>query len=211
MRFLAIRGWRSLPLALCVLAAGIVPHGCGDDETSPPDVGPTGDPKVTITLPRDGDCVAIGEPAAPTIPISIAVEQLLLRPPGACGAYAQCGYAQIVLPGGKVNSKSSGPVLELDLTEIADPYIEDFEVPVEIVAESTGKTMLNHDGQPVAATIHISIAKECTPGTGGAGGTGGTGGSGGNGGSGGSGGAGGAGGAGGSGGAAGGAGGQGGG
>jgi hypothetical protein len=197
-----------LVAALCLLAGVAAPIGCGDDETNPPDIGPTGNPKLTITLPRDGDCVAIGDGVGVTVPISFAVEQLLLRPPGACGAYAQCGYARLLLNGAE-NNKGSGPVVELNLP--ADKYAE-MQLTVEIIQSSTGKTMLDEEGKPVAAQITITTAESCTGGVGGGGGggAGGGGGSGGAGGAGGGGGAGGTGGGGGAGGSSGGAGGQGG-
>ncbi len=88
-------------LACLALAATLV--GCGDDAASPPPTGPDGEMMLTFAEPAaDGACLSIGSDDRWHPTVVMDVEQIVLRPPGGCGSFVQCGhlalYAGAVLP-----------------------------------------------------------------------------------------------------------------
>ncbi|KYF53205.1 hypothetical protein BE08_01375, partial [Sorangium cellulosum] len=130
-----------------VLAAGLAgAAGCSDEETASAP-GPTGTPDITIVGPKDGACVAIGAPPddpsadEPTIAIQVGVSQLLLRPPGTCGAYTQCGHLELSLDG-KKNNAGSGRVIDVRLGAL-DPEERYGEHTITVaVVNDTGEPIL---------------------------------------------------------------------
>ncbi|WP_437693226.1 hypothetical protein [Sorangium sp. So ce176] len=192
-----------------VLAAGLaVAAGCSDEETASAP-GPTGTPEIAIVSPKDGACVAIGAPSAdpsagePTIPIHVGISQLLLRPPGTCGTYSQCGHLVLSLDG-EENSAGAGRVIDVRLGQLdAEERHGEHTITVAVVSD-TGEPILGGENrqEPLTRSLSLTIAASCGDGSGGggSGGDGGSGGAGGSSGAGGSGGDGGSGGVGGSGG-----------
>ncbi|AUX32290.1 uncharacterized protein SOCE836_044270 [Sorangium cellulosum] len=193
-------------LALVLVAGLAGASGCSDDETSTAP-GPTGVPQLEIVSPKDGACVAIGEPSdassddGPTVPISVTVSELLLRPPGTCLTYRQCGHLVLSVDGER-NNAAAGRVIDVRLGAL-DPEERYGELEITIAAVSdAGEPILGGESkqEPLTRSLSLTVAASCEDGSGGAGGDGGSGGDGGAGGGGGSGGDGGAGGDGGSGG-----------
>jgi hypothetical protein len=202
--------WQALALGLVVAFAG-----CEDDEAPAIDLGPTGFPSLAFSdPPSDGPqpvCVAVGPEIDARVPLLVDLTELVLRPPGACGLFPQCGHLEL-WANGILNNEAAVPAVELLLRKLADRYHDGtphagtgepdvVRVRVQMVSDS-GVPMSDHAGEPLADELELITVPSCEGlGGGGSGGAGGFGGSGGAGGAGGSGGAGGAGGAGGSGGA----------
>lgn len=127
-------------LRRALIALALVPlTGCGNEETAPIDPGPTGNPTLAISFPPPGSGVCLqtlGDVDAQA-PFIMNVEQFMLRPPGACGQFAQCGRLALYtcpwsecrepLPGEEpllpvLNNESSVRAIELLLGKLADPY-----------------------------------------------------------------------------------------
>ncbi|XXT24804.1 hypothetical protein WME94_25050 [Sorangium sp. So ce429] len=170
-------------LALVLAAALAGASGCSDDEgESVP--GPTGTPALEIVTPKDGACVAIGAPPAapsadePTIPIRVSVSQLLLRPPGTCGTYAQCGHLELSI-GGEKNSAAAGLVIDARLGEL-DPEERYGELTIAVtIVSDAGVPLLGGESrkEPLTRSLSLTVAESCGDGSGGGGGSGGAGGS----------------------------------
>ncbi|WP_437338804.1 hypothetical protein [Sorangium sp. So ce394] len=180
-------------LALVLVAGLAGASGCSDDETSTAP-GPTGVPELEIVSPKDGACVAIGEPSdassddVPTVPISVTVSELLLRPPGTCLTYRQCGHL-VLSVGGERNNAAAGRVIDVRLGAL-DPEERYGELEITVAAVSdAGEPILGGESkqEPLTRSLSLTVAPSCEDGSGGAGGDGG-GGSGGDGGAGGGGG-----------------------
>jgi hypothetical protein len=174
---------RTRPAGL--LAAGLalaVAGGCGEDEKISGPLGPTGNPKLTIHEVNGAErkelmCVPVGPDPDATISVNVHPDQLLLRPPGTCGAYAQCGHMLLRINGVE-NNRGSAPVIDAQLQNLADRYAE-LTISIEVRTDS-GELILNQDEVPlpVGDTVKvITVMNEasCPEGTGGSGGAGGSG------------------------------------
>ena len=65
---------------------------CDDEEATPIDIGPTGPPSIAFADPPSGTgpvCVSVGDDADARVPLLVNVDELVLRPPGACSTYQQ--------------------------------------------------------------------------------------------------------------------------
>lgn len=182
----------ALLLALPAIVLGSV-AGCSSDTVTAPDLGPTGNPTLTILSPTNGACIAVGSDPNATVSVQTAVTNVLLRPPGACAGIAQCGHLELTV-NGVANSQSAATSVDVLLRKLAD-RTTDLTVEITLVDES-GAPLLDHSATPrplraaVVVTTRASCAKPDAGGGGaGGGGGGGAAGSGGGGGAGGSGGA----------------------
>jgi hypothetical protein len=106
--------------------AALALAACEDDAVAPIDRGPDGNPTMVISLPTPTAgaemlCVSIGDDVDAEVPILVEVEELILRPPGICGDFLQCGhlalYANDVL-----NNESAVRSVHLLLRKLADRY-----------------------------------------------------------------------------------------
>jgi hypothetical protein len=186
---------RARALVFAALCAATM--GCSDDQAAAVDVGPSGPPSVRFTNPASGgDPVCVDVPADDDvrIPLQVRVEELLLRPPGGCGVFAQCGHLALSADG-LLNNESSVRTIELLMRKIANRTHDGkpdasgqpdlLTVQVDVVS-ANGAVLLNDDGEPLRDTLELITVPSCAAlpaGSGGGGGSGGSSGSGGSGGS----------------------------
>ncbi|MCC6555849.1 MAG: hypothetical protein IT372_23040, partial [Polyangiaceae bacterium] len=165
------------PAALLVAALALAVSGCSDDTTSTAVAGPTGNPKLAILSPKDGACVAIGSGIDATIPVEIKVENLYLRPPGACGVYKQCGHL-VLRVNGVENNRGSATVIDVLLRKLADRYAG-LTISVEVINDA-GEPILavltdGAEPAPLMRSVTVTTQVACEGGGGGSGGSGGSG------------------------------------
>ena len=148
--------------------------GCSDDEAASIDVGPTGPPSISFVSPASGGaavCVAIGTDVQGHVPLQTKTEELVLRPPDACGANAQCGHLRLYANGIE-NNEAASEVIDLLLGKLADPYHDGadhpgtgkpdvLEVRVDVV-EDDGEPMLDHDDEPLTDTVDLITVVSCS-------------------------------------------------
>jgi len=147
--------------------------GCGSDETAPVDIGPTGPPSIRFADPpsaQGSQCVSIGDDPTSPVPLLVEVDELVLRPPGTCAGYRQCGHLALYV-GDVLNNESASVVVELLLHKLADGYHDGsphagtgepdvLRLSVEVV--DSGLTPLNdHDGEPLADTLQLITVPSC--------------------------------------------------
>jgi hypothetical protein len=92
----------------CLAALALALIGCGDDEAGDVDAGPTGNPTLVFAdPPSDGEphCLSLDAPDA-QVPLLTATSEVLLRPPGGCLSYAQCGHLAL-FSGGELWSEDA--------------------------------------------------------------------------------------------------------
>ncbi|HSN98092.1 MAG TPA: hypothetical protein VLS89_07325 [Candidatus Nanopelagicales bacterium] len=172
---------RPAALAATWFALAVV-GGCSDDTTSSSTGGVAAEPSLAISSPAEGACVAVGTDPNATFSVQVGAGNVRLRPPGACGNFANCGYL-VLRVNGVENNRASTRLIDVQLRKLADPYA-DLTISVE-VHTSEGQPLLNRAGEPVMASVQVRTEPSCGAGAGGAGGAGGMGGSGGAGGAGG--------------------------
>jgi hypothetical protein len=144
------------PYPLAALAALLCLAACEDDAVAPIDLGPTGTPTLALTLPMktpgaERVCASIGHDANARVPILVEVEELVLRPPGACGDFVQCGHLALytsspsridgeLQPASFVlNNEGAVPAIDLLMRKLANRY---------------------HDGKEDALTIRVDVLNE---------------------------------------------------
>ena len=157
-------------LALCACALA---SACTTSEEATLDVGPTGDPTLSIAEPgTDGFpvCVSIGTDADFRLPVLVDVEELALRPPGACGSYAQCGQLALYVDG-VLNDRSAVPVIEVLFRRLGDRYHDGathvgtgepdvLHVRVDAVGDDMTQ-LLDHAGEPLSDSIELVTVPTC--------------------------------------------------
>lgn len=161
----AMSGRTAFALLLVASAAA-----CSEEETAARPTGPTGTVSFSLVSPGDGACVAIGDDVQARVPLLVAVENFLLRPPGACGSAIQCGHLR-VRADGLDNSFGASPAVELDLGKLAQPYHdgalhagtnEPNLLPVEVtLLGDDGEPWLDDEGTPLQAAIKLAIKPTC--------------------------------------------------
>ena len=174
---------RALPvLALVPLVA------CGDEDTPPIDVGPQGNPTIAFKVPAADQgpvCISIGEDVDARVPLVTDVQQFVLRPPGSCAQFEQCGHLALYAcgPGGcpadddpttspALNNESAVRSIDLLLGKLADRYHDNtlhtstmqadrLHVRVDVVNDA-GALELDHENQPLRAELQlVTIAPPC--------------------------------------------------
>ncbi len=163
---------RLIPTALTALAALLV-AGCADEEAAPLDVGPTGPPSILFVDPPSGQgphCMSIGTDADAQLPLLVSVEELILRPPGSCGSYEQCGHLQLYSDG-VLNNESSVTTIALLMHKLADPIHDGSKhagtgepdvltVRVDVV-DSAQQPLNDHDENPLTDTLELITVASC--------------------------------------------------
>jgi hypothetical protein len=152
---------RLFPTAMAALAALLV-AGCDDDEAVALDVGPTGPPSILFADPPSGEaphCVSVGNDAIVDVPLLVTVDEIVLRPPGGCGSYQQCGHLQLYADG-VLNNESSVSTIALLMHKLADQFHDGSDhagtgepdvLSLRVaVANSAGEPLTDHDGAPLA-------------------------------------------------------------
>jgi hypothetical protein len=101
--------------------------GCSSESTEEVDVGPTGEPEVSFAQPLslngEAVCVAVGTEPDARIALLVQTAELVLRPPGACGYYVQCGHLDLYVDG-VLNNESAVPAIDLLLSKVADRFLD---------------------------------------------------------------------------------------
>ena len=147
---------------------------CSGEATTDAPVGPTGDPAVRFSDPASGgdpQCVAIGDDASVRVPLLVDVDEVLLRPPGGCGAIAQCGHLALYA-GGVFNNETSVPAIDLLVAKLGDPYHDGsihqgtgepdvLTVRVDVVRGPDGGTLLDRAGDPLSDTVDLITVVTC--------------------------------------------------
>ena len=165
-------------MRLCAFAL-IVPlaaalGACSTTESATPDVGPIGDPTIGVIEPASSGigpvCVAVGSEADARVPLLIATTELVLRPPGGCGYYIQCGHLDLYVDG-VLNNESAVPAIDLLLRKLADRYhdaaplagsgaLDVLHVRVAAVGD-TDAVLADHDGGLLETEIQLATAESC--------------------------------------------------
>lgn len=178
---LAPRPHPLLLAALMVLAPWRL-AACSDDETEATDVGPSGNPTIALLSPASSDpqpiCVAIDDEPDARVPLLVETTELVLRPPGACGYYVQCGHLALYVDD-VLNNESAVPAIDLLLRKLGDRYHDGstdlgtgepdvLRIRVDVV-DAAGETMNDHAGEPLSDTVDLVTVPSCA-GAGGGGG-----------------------------------------
>ncbi|MCC6525498.1 MAG: hypothetical protein IT373_22805 [Polyangiaceae bacterium] len=159
---------------LGLVASALASAACTSDDAVDIDVGPTGDPTLAIAEPLSVDgapvCASIGTDPDFRMPFYVSVQQLLLRPPGACGAYAQCGELALYVDG-VLNDLSSVPAIDLLFRRLADRYHdgsphaasgEPDVLRVRIAAvDADLEPLLDHAGEPLSDELEVTSFVTC--------------------------------------------------
>ncbi|MBM4376101.1 MAG: hypothetical protein FJ095_13545 [Deltaproteobacteria bacterium] len=143
---------------------------CSEDDLIVPPTGPMGPVSFAVVSPSDGDCVAIGDDVRARVPVLISTENFLLRPPGACGSAAQCGYVRLRADG-RDNQLAASRALELDLGKLAQPYRDGsihpgtgapylLELELTLLGDD-GEPWLDAEGSPLSASLAIAVKHTC--------------------------------------------------
>jgi len=157
-------------LALLALAPQL---GCSSDETASAPVGPQGNPTIAITEPQgvggEPACVEVSDDPDARGPLFVTVDELVLRPPGAC-IYDQCGHLALYVDG-VLNNESSVPVVDVLFRKLADKYHDGstssatgepdvLNVRIDVV-DGSGAQLLDHDDVPLSADIALITVPLC--------------------------------------------------
>lgn len=164
-RLRRVRAFVALALAFVV--------GCGSEEPAPIDSGPTGTPHLTFANPPSGEgpqCISVGPDADGQVPLLVDVDELVLRPPGGCGAFVQCGHLEIFVEG-KFNNEGAVPAIDLLLRKLADPFHDgsvdeatgepDLLDVVAIVVDEGGLWLRDEEGQLVTDSVQLVTVPDC--------------------------------------------------
>ena len=161
----------------CIGALGaltLLCAACSSESAAQPDVGPTGDPAISFAEPSSAReqplCVAVGTEADARVPLLVDVVELVLRPPGACGYYVQCGHLDLYVDD-VLNDESAVPAIDLLLRKLADRYHDgglraDTDQPdvlhVRVVAANDAdETFSDHAGKPLEDSLELATAPTC--------------------------------------------------
>jgi hypothetical protein len=147
---------------------------CSSAESATPDLGPVGDPTIAVLVPAASGsgpvCVAVGSDADARVPLVIGTTELVLRPPGGCGYYVQCGHLDLYVDG-VLNNESAVPAIDLLLRKLADrfhdaaPNLATGEPDVlhvrVAVAGDTDAVLADHDGGLLETELELATAESC--------------------------------------------------
>jgi hypothetical protein len=153
-------------MALLLMVLG----GCSEDDALITPTGPTGAVGFLVISPTDGACAAIGEDVRARIPVLVAIENFLLRPPGVCGTALQCGHIRLRADG-RDNQYGASTALELDLGKLAQPYRDGsihtgtekphlLEIEVTLLGDD-GEPWLDAEGAPLTESMAIAVKRSC--------------------------------------------------
>jgi len=165
-------------MRLCAFAL-IVPlaaalGACSSTDAATPDTGPTGDPTISVVEPAASGtgpaCVAVGPEADARVPLLVSVTELVLRPPGGCGYYVQCGHLELYVDD-VLNNESAVPAIDVLLRKLADRYHDAGPLAgsgapdvlhVRLAAVSdTDVALADHDGGLLETTIDLATVASC--------------------------------------------------
>lgn len=146
--------------------------GCGSGDPPVIDLGPTGEPSVDFASP-EGEapiCVSIGDDANGRVPLVVAIDQIVLKPPGTCGTFVQCGHL-VLYAEGVENNRSAVRGIDLLLGKLADPVFDGsihdgtgepdlLDLRVEVVTDAE-EPLLDREGEPVAAELSLITVPDC--------------------------------------------------
>jgi hypothetical protein len=167
-----------LAAAAGLLFVSIAIVSCSDEESSTEAVAPEGPAAVAIEafIGANSQSFARGEASAITVDCSgnlavdLVLENWLLRPPGNCGATAQCGHVAVTV--GDVLVEAATEVVLVPLGDAAEGT---HHVSVELRLDDHS-TFLGDAGTPVTDALEITVERAACPEPSGAGGEAGSGG-----------------------------------
>lgn len=170
-------------MALVTAVVGLAVASCADEVDEVVDVGPTGAPAITFSIPAPvGDdepdavapCLSIGEDRAREVTLVIAPEEVVLRPPGACGARLQCGRLSLFVDGVLHNESGVASVALLP-RKLADPIRDGspratdgqpdlLSLRIQVTTDGdAGTPLLDASGDPVEASLDVQTLVDCEP------------------------------------------------
>lgn len=144
--------------------------GCSSTSTSETSAGPVGPASFALTSPADGACIAIGTDVTAHVPLAFETTNVVLRPPGACGSYANCGRIALRADG-LANNEGASFAVDLVLGKLANPY-HDGEIhegtgkadllPIEAtLLTDSGTPMTDTDGEDLTLNFALVIKPSC--------------------------------------------------
>jgi len=115
--------------------------------------------------------VSIGDIADTTVPLLLAIEEIVLRPPGLC-TFDQCGHLQL-FASGVLNNEGTMPAIELLMGKLGDIYHDGsqhlgtgapdvLEIRVDVIGPDGIEPLLDQDDEPVTDTIELITVPDCT-------------------------------------------------
>lgn len=159
-----------------LLACALLPlaFGCSDEAPTTIDVGPTGPPSVSfVDPPADGEptCRSIGSDVEARLPVQVSVVELVLRPPGACAGYAQCGHLELYADE-VLNNEAASSSFDLLLGKLADPIHDGSPLPdtgeadvlglrVQVV-DDDAEPLSDHEALPLTASAALLVVPDCS-------------------------------------------------
>ncbi len=154
------------------LLAGVV--ACDDDELTPIDFGPTGSPHIAFAEPASAAgepvCVEVTTETDFRVPLLIETDEVVLRPPGTCGLYAQCGHLQL-FANDVLNNEGAVRAIDLLMRKLADRYHDGsvhagsgepdlLRLRIQLV-NVNGEPLLDHEGEPLADELELITVPSC--------------------------------------------------
>src|SRR5512140_2179297 len=124
--------------AFALLGLGTLP-ACSTETTASTVTVAVGTPTLTITSPRDGACLELTGGVSDHIPVTVAVTEFFLRPPGgACTGLGNCGHLLLQVNGLDNNLAASNAV-DVDFQGKISNHFGAMQLKV---------TLLDDDGEP---------------------------------------------------------------
>jgi hypothetical protein len=144
--------WPIVVLAVATASAA----GCGDDTTQEAAPSPPGPPSLSIEVPPEGSCLTVD--ADGFMRTKIAIANWMLRPPGFCGVYEQCGFAVFFVDGQRAAESSS---LATDIpVGAATPGAHTLRVELH---DDDDQLALDAEGEPLRADVAFTLPEQGTP------------------------------------------------
>jgi hypothetical protein len=155
------------------MALALAVVGCGSEEPVAVDLGPTGPPALAFENPPSGQgpqCVSVGDAADGQVPLLVDVDEVVLRPPGACGSLVQCGYVELYVEG-RFNNEGAVRAIDLLLGKLGDPFHDgsvdeatgepDVLDVLAIVVQGDGLWLRDDEGELVTDAIQLITVPDC--------------------------------------------------
>lgn len=125
---------------------------------------------MTLLAPGDGACVAIGMDVTRRVPLEFELQNVTLRPPGACDAGGTCGHLR-VRANGRDNNVGAQATVDLLLGKLASPYHDGelhsgtgapdlLRVDVALV-DDQNEAIEVADGEPLESSFGLVISPNC--------------------------------------------------
>jgi hypothetical protein len=123
---------------------------------------PGAPPALSILAPAEGAHVFPGPDPAASVPVTVAVENVMLMDPGGCtGMGGLCGHLAIYVDGDACND-GSAPNSVAGTTEVLArlslcPQVTGAHTFAVEIHDDTGAALLGDDGSPLRAEVHVTV------------------------------------------------------